>query len=109
MRVFNLAEELEKERKKNKELEERNKVLEKGCKEYRYHIKQMNKIHDNCLNTIEELQDRIDKAIDFLESMDYCGQEDYFCDKTTVDADPNGNNNSYYDSAERLYKILKGE
>ena len=61
------------------------------------------------IKTIEDLQGRIDKAIDFLESMDYCGQEDYFCDKTTVDEDPDGNNNSYYDSAERLYKILKGE
>jgi hypothetical protein len=56
-----------------------------------------------------ELEDRIDKAIDFLESMDYCGKEDYFVDKTTVDKDPCGNDNSYYDSAERLYKILKGD
>lgn len=72
-------------------------------------IEQLEKYIEVREQEIEELQDRIDKAIDFLESMDYCGQEDYFCDKTTVDEDPNGNNNSYYDSAEKLYKILKGD
>ncbi len=68
--IFNIVEELEKERKKNKELEERNEVLEKGCKEYRYHLKQMNKIHDNCLDTIEELQERISKVIEYIEHLD---------------------------------------
>lgn len=56
--------------KENKESKERNEALEKGCKEYRYHIKQMNKIHDNCLDTIEELQDRIDKAINYIGKTD---------------------------------------
>ena len=102
MRVFNLAEELEKERKKNKELEERRK-------KDKYLISGLSIESKEKQDIIIKLVERIDKAIDFLESMDYCGKEDYFCDKTTVDEDPDGNNNSYYDSAERLYKILKGD
>lgn len=96
MKIFNLAEELEKERKKNKELEERNEVLEKGCKEYRYHIKQMNKIHDNCLNTIEELQEVLDKAIKYIEQFDF----DYL-DATY--------NHSTREILEDLLNILRGD
>lgn len=66
-------------------------------------------VREDTQPSYEELQNRIDKAIDFLESMDYCGQEDYFCDKKTVDKDPCGNNNSFYDSLERAINILQGK
>jgi len=79
-----------------KGLEEENKILEKGCKEYRYHIKQMNKIHDNCLNTIETLQDRIDNAIEYIK-WDMDKNEEYieYC--------------NFKDNYEKLLDILKGE
>ena len=57
MRVFNLAEELEKERKKNKELQEN---VNKYVCYYRY-VK-MEK---------ENLQDKIDKAIEYIEKKYY--------------------------------------
>lgn len=57
MRVFNLAEELEKERKKNKKLQE---DLNKYVCYYRY-VK-MEK---------ESLQDRIDKVIEYIEKKYY--------------------------------------
>ena len=30
----------------------------------------MNKIHDNCLNTIEELQEKIDKAVEYINKFE---------------------------------------
>ena len=42
------------------------------------------------------LQSKIDKAIEFVESMEYCGQEDYFYDKKSKD--PCGNDNTFNDS-----------
>ena len=53
MKIFNLAEELEKERKKNKELEEENIMLEK----------QRNREN----NAVKELKNRIDKSIEYIE------------------------------------------
>lgn len=60
MRVFNLAEELEKERKKNKELEDKIKKLEitKMALIPQYsELKEYNAI----------LKDRIDKAIEYID------------------------------------------
>lgn len=70
MRVFNLAEELEKERKKNKELE---KKLKLAKEQDLYGIKivvnkeQYEAYKGTLQEQIEELQDKIDKAIDILE------------------------------------------
>lgn len=102
MQIFDIVEELEKERKKNKELEERNGVLEKGCKKYRYHIKQMNKIHDNCLNTIEELQDRIDSAINNIEKVLNMYEE-------VKDKELLTNGVVHIECYKELYDLLKGD
>lgn len=51
------------------------------------------------------LQSKIDKAIEFVESMEYCGQEDYFYDKKSKD--PCGNDNTFNDSKNKLLDILK--
>ncbi len=61
MRIFNLAEELEKERKKNKELEEEIKKLKKYKKTY---------INETGLTHI--LVYRIDKAIEYIKNSFYC-------------------------------------
>jgi predicted transcriptional regulator len=55
----------------------------------------------------DELQDRINKAIEFVDSMEYCGQEDYFYDLKASDVC--GNDNTFNDSKYKLLKILKGE
>lgn len=52
MRVFNLAEELEKERKKNKELESK--------------LKATNKVLNDMDDIAGEYEDRIDKAIEYI-------------------------------------------
>lgn len=57
MRVFNLAEELEKERKKSKILEENNKLL----------IQQKAKMYED----LDKLSNRIDKAIEYIEKKYY--------------------------------------
>lgn len=57
MRVFNLAEELEKERKKSKILEENNKLL----------IQQKAKMYED----LDKLSNRIDKAIKYIEKKYY--------------------------------------
>ena len=51
------------------------------------------------------LQSKIDKAIEFVESMEYCGQEDYFYDNKSKD--PCGNDNTFNDSKNKLLDILK--
>lgn len=56
-------------------------------------------------NYINNLQSKIDKAIEFVESMEYCGQEDYFYDKNSKD--PCGNDNTFNDSKNKLLSILK--
>lgn len=56
---------------------------------------------------IEELKSRIIKAIDFVDSMEYCGQEDYFNDR--IANDPDGNSSNFEGSKNELLKILKGE
>ncbi len=58
-------------------------------------------IHDYIIN----LQSKIDKATEFVESMEYCGQEDYFYDKKSKD--PCGNDNTFNDSKNKLLSILK--
>ena len=65
MQVFNLAEELEKERKKNKELEER-------IKEFKLTIRTQ-------FQQIQELIDRNDKATEIIKKYGYEKQmeEDY--------------------------------
>lgn len=52
-----------------------------------------------------DLQSKIDKAIEFVESMEYCGQEDYFYDNKSND--PCGNDNTFNDSKNKLLSILK--
>lgn len=70
MRIFNLAEELEKERKKNKELEEKLKLAKE---QDLYGIKivanreQYEAYKGTLQDQIEELQERIDKAIEYIE------------------------------------------
>lgn len=54
---------------------------------------------------INNLQSKIDKAIEFVESMEYCGQEDYFYDNKSKD--PCGNDNTFNDSKNKLLDILK--
>ena len=58
MRVFNLAEELEKERKKNKELEEKIKHYEKTIT-FGDYVEEV--------NTLIDYKERIDKAIYYIE------------------------------------------
>ena len=57
------------------------------------------------LTYIDVLQSKIDKAIEFVESMEYCGQEDYFYDNKSKD--PCGNDNTFNDSKNKLLDILK--
>ena len=45
------------------------------------------------------------KAIEFVKSMEYCGQEDYFYDYMAND--PCGNDNTFDDSKEKLLNILQ--
>lgn len=70
MRVFNLAEELEKERKKNKELEEKLKLAKEqdlyGIKLF-VSNETYNKYKGTLQDQINELQDRIDSAIIYME------------------------------------------
>lgn len=54
---------------------------------------------------INNLQFKIEKAIEFVESMEYCGQEDYFYDNKSKD--PCGNDNTFNDSKNKLLDILK--
>ena len=61
MKVFNLAEELEKERKKNKELEEKIKHYEKTIT-FGDYVEE--------LNTLIDYKYRIDKAIEYMK--EYC-------------------------------------
>ena len=57
---------------------------------------------------IERLNNIIKKAIDFVESMEYCGQEDYFYDLKAEDEC--GNDNTFNDSKYKLLEILdKGD
>jgi hypothetical protein len=56
---------------------------------------------------VEERDRRIDKAIEFVESMEYMGYEDYFYDLKANDI--NGNDNCFEDSQRKLLSILKGE
>ena len=66
MRIFNLAEELEKERKKNKELEEENKKLNNVI--YKdYVVKDLENKNKWLKNDNKVYKSRIDKTIDLLE------------------------------------------
>ena len=76
MKIFNLAEELEKERKKNKELEEEHK----NCT--RKHWQE--KCAEHCANE-RILQCRIDKAIEYIEEYKEEGMgEEWFRSSTPV-------------------------
>ncbi|MBR4178057.1 MAG: hypothetical protein IKR57_01755 [Bacilli bacterium] len=67
MRVFNLAEELEKERKKNKELEEENKKINNLI--YKdYIVKDLENKNKWLKNDNEVYKSRIDKALRFIQS-----------------------------------------
>ena len=48
---------------------------------------------------------RLNNAIDFVDSMEYCGQEDYFNDR--IANDPDGNSSNFEGSKNELLKILK--
>ena len=50
---------------------------------------------------------RLNNAIDFVDSMEYCGQEDYFNDR--IANDPDGNSSNFEGSKNELLKILKGD
>ena len=52
------------------------------------------------------LNQRINKAIEFVNSMEYCGEEDYFYDLKANDVC--GNDNTFNDSKYKLLDILKG-
>ena len=75
MRVFNLAEELEKERKKSKELEEEIKKLKKYKKQY---------IIEAGANHI--ITQRIDKAVETIKKYGYEKQmeEDYLMNRVNL-------------------------
>lgn len=96
MRIFDIVEELEKERKKNKELEELcNKYEEehsttfkqwkKEIEEYQLELQKADSITQscifqgkqeseisfrNCLNKMTDYKSRIDKAIEYVEHLD---------------------------------------
>ena len=68
----------------------------------------------DCINaindTLEEnkrLHSIIKEARDFVESMEYCGQEDYFYDLKTQDHC--GNDNTFNDSKHKFLEILDKE
>ena len=69
MKIYNLAEELEKERQKNKELEKENKKLKEQIEYLKKdgYLNQIKYERDLNENINKELGDRIDKAIDILE------------------------------------------
>lgn len=48
---------------------------------------------------------RNEKAVEFVKSMEYCGQEDYFYDLKSKD--PCGNDNTFNDSKYNLLNILE--
>ena len=65
----------------------------------------------NCDDKIKEQQEEIERlnniikeTIDFGESMEYCGQEDYFYDLKAKDEC--GNDNTFDDSKHKLLEIL---
>lgn len=64
-------------------------------------IEQLQKAEEKIYN----LQSKMDKAIEFVKSMEYCGQEDYFYDNKSKD--PCGNDNTFNDSKNKLLSILK--
>lgn len=70
MRVFNLAEELEKERKKNKELEEKRIKDNYFIGGLSREIKELQKNIKIALEMCKERQDRIDKATKELINID---------------------------------------
>ncbi len=59
---------------------------------------------DNDINYLKKI---IKEARDFVESMEYCGQEDYFYDLKTQDHC--GNDNTFNDSKHKLLEILDKE
>ena len=80
------------------------------------YLKQINDEHNRIMFTydieamekdLKELKSRINKATKFVESMEYCGQEDYFYDEQADD--PCGNDNIFDESKVKLLKILEGE
>ena len=86
MRVFNLAEELEKERKKNKELEEK-RVKDNYfiCGLSRENKELQEKIII-ALEMCKEKQDRIDKAVEIIKKYGYEKQmeEDYLMNRVNL-------------------------
>ena len=95
---------------KDKIIERRNRLIEyQKVGELRftplYEIIDVNILDINyMLHEIDNLQSKIDKAIEFVESMEYCGQEDYFYDNKSKD--PSGNDNTFNDSKNKLLDIL---
>ena len=63
-------------------------------------------IENRQLEEIERLHSIIKEVRDFVESMEYCGQEDYFYDLKAQDEC--GNDNTFDDSKHKLLEILKG-
>lgn len=76
--------------------------------EKKYHDKQYEKLLNQYIELSRDydyLQSKIDKAIEFVESMKYCGQEDYFYDNKSEDSC--GDDNTFDDSKNKLLDILK--
>lgn len=87
MKVFNLAEELEKERKKNKKLQEENKKLSNVI--YKdYVVKDLENKNYWLKNDNEAYKSRIDKAIEHLtiKQARYINEKDYILNDEDLDA-----------------------
>ena len=75
--------------------------------QYKKYKENLNKQIEEQDKEIERLNNIIKETIDFVESMEYCGQEDYFYDLKAKDEC--GNDNTFDDSKHKLLEILKGE
>ena len=64
-------------------------------------LKVIDKYYKQQLESYENMRK---ETIEFVESMEYCGQEDYFYDNKAKD--PCGNDNTFNDSKNKLLNIL---
>lgn len=67
-------------------------------------IWKVNKENKQLKKQLEAYKNTRKEAIEFIESMEYCGQEDYFYDNKAKD--PCGNDNTFNDSKNKLLNIL---
>lgn len=102
MRVFNLAEELEKERKKNKELEEKRIKDNYFIGGLSREIKELQENIKIALEMCKEKQDRIDSAINNIEKVLNMYEE-------VKDKELLTNAVVHIECYKELYDLLKGE